>query len=59
MSKIKITQTASVIRRPEPQKRTMIALGLKRIGQTVEHELTPQIRGMVTKVQHLVTTEEA
>ena len=59
MSTIKITQVRSTIRRPEPQKRTMVALGLKRIGQTVEHEVTPQIRGMVTKVKHLVTTEEA
>ena len=59
MSTIKITQVRSTIRRPEPQKRTMVALGLKRIGQSVEHEATPQIRGMVTKVKHLVTTEEA
>ena len=59
MSTIKITQVRSTIRRPQPQKRTMVALGLKRIGQTVEHEMTPQIRGMVSKVRHLVETDEA
>ena len=59
MATIKITQTKSVIRRPGDQKRTMEALGLRRIGKTVEVEATPQIRGMVTKIQHLVTVEEA
>ena len=59
MAKIKITQTKSVIRRPGDQKRTMEALGLRRIGRTVEVEATPQIRGMVSKVSHLVSVEEA
>ena len=59
MSTLKITQVRSTIRRPEPQKRTIQALGLGKIGRTVEHEATPQIRGMVTKVRHLVTVEEA
>ena len=59
MSKIKITQTKSVIRRPGDQKKTMIALGLRKIGKTVEVEATPQILGMVNKVSHLVSVEEA
>ncbi|MEM1118510.1 MAG: 50S ribosomal protein L30 [Bacteroidota bacterium] len=59
MSTLKITQTRSTIRRPGDQKRTMKALGLGRIGKTVEHEATPQIQGMVAKVSHLVTVEEA
>ena len=58
MSKLKITQTRSTIRQSEKQKRTIEALGLGRIGRTVEHEDTPQIRGMVTKVHHLVSVEE-
>jgi len=58
MAKIKITQIRSKIGRPERQKRTLEALGLKRIRHTVEHEATPQIRGMITKVRHLVTVEE-
>lgn len=58
MAKIKITQVRSKIGRPERQKKTLEALGLKRIRHTVEHEATPQIRGMVAKVLHLVTVEE-
>ncbi len=52
--KIKITQIRSIIDRPENQKRTMRALGLKRINQTVEKNDTPQIRGMLKKVKHLI-----
>ena len=59
MPTLKITQTRSVIRRPSDQKKTMEALGLRRIGRTVELEATPQIRGMVAKVRHLVSVEEA
>ena len=59
MSKIKITQTKSVIRRPGDQKKTMVALGLRKIGKTVEVEATPQILGMINKVSHLVSVEEA
>lgn len=59
MPTVKITQTRSVIRRPQNQKRTIEALGLGRIGRTVEHEATPQIQGMIAKVRHLVTVEEA
>ncbi|MEL6614785.1 MAG: 50S ribosomal protein L30 [Bacteroidota bacterium] len=59
MSKIKITQVRSAINRPENQKRTLVALGIRKLNQTVEHEATPQIQGMVRTVQHLVTVEEA
>ena len=59
MSKITITQTKSQIRRPGDQKRTLTALGLGRIGKTVSVEATPQIQGMVAKVRHLVSVEEA
>lgn len=58
MAKIKITQVRSKIGRPERQKKTLEALGLRRIRHTVEHEATPQILGMVIKVRHLVTVEE-
>jgi large subunit ribosomal protein L30 len=58
MEKIKITQIRSGIGRPLRQKRTLEALGLKRIRHSVEHEATPQIMGMVQKVQHLVTFEK-
>jgi large subunit ribosomal protein L30 len=58
MKKIKITQVKSVIDRPERQKRTMEALGLRKLNATVEVEATPQILGMVTKVNHLITVEE-
>jgi len=58
MKKIKITQIKSVIDRPERQKKTMVALGLKKLNASVEVEATPQILGMVTKVNHLVKVEE-
>jgi large subunit ribosomal protein L30 len=56
--KLKITQTGSVIDRPVPQKLTIKALGLGRPNYTVVHNDTPQIRGMVRKVHHLVNVEE-
>lgn len=59
MAKLKITQIRSVIDRSERQKRTMQALGLRKIRQTVEHEDSPQIRGMIKKVDHLIQVEEA
>lgn len=59
MAKIKVTQVKSVIDRPLRQKATMTALGIRRINQTVEHEGTPQILGMIEKVKHLVKVEEA
>ena len=58
MKKIKITQVKSVIDRSERQKRTVQALGLRKLHATVEVEATPQILGMVRKVTHLVTFEE-
>ena len=58
MAKIKVTQVKSQIGRLRNQKRTLEALGLRKINQEVEHEATPQILGMVKKVQHLVSVEE-
>ncbi|MCA0383702.1 MAG: 50S ribosomal protein L30 [Bacteroidetes bacterium] len=58
MKKIKITQVKSVIDRPERQKKTMEALGLRKMNATVEKEATPQILGMVEKVLHLVKVED-
>lgn len=58
MAKIKITQVKSGIDRPERQKLTLLALGLKKMNNTVEVEATPQILGMVRKVNHLVKVEE-
>ena len=57
MAKIKITQIKSVIDRSERQKRTLQALGLKKINQAVEVEATPSIIGMVRKINHLVAVE--
>ena len=54
MSKIKVTWKKSAIGRPAVQRRTIKALGLHRLGETVEHEDTPQIRGMINSVIHLV-----
>ncbi|MDH3891449.1 MAG: 50S ribosomal protein L30 [candidate division Zixibacteria bacterium] len=58
MAKLKVTQIRSTIDRKEPQKRTIKALGLGKINRTVIHEATPQIRGMVKSVIHLVSVEE-
>jgi large subunit ribosomal protein L30 len=58
MSKVKITQVKSGIDRSERQKRTLKALGLRKMNSSVEVEATPQIKGMVTKVLHLVKVEE-
>lgn len=54
MAKVQITQVRSTIKRPETQIRTIKALGLGKINRTVEVELTPQIAGMITKVNHLI-----
>ncbi|TAI49657.1 50S ribosomal protein L30 [Flagellimonas allohymeniacidonis] len=59
MAKIKVKQVRSSIKRPQNQKRTLEALGLRKIGQVVEHDATPNILGMINKVKHLVSTEEA
>ncbi|MCR9153275.1 MAG: 50S ribosomal protein L30 [Croceimicrobium sp.] len=58
MAKIRVKQVRSKINRPENQKRTLEALGLRKMNQVVEHEATPQIRGMVRKVAHLLEIEE-
>jgi large subunit ribosomal protein L30 len=58
MAKIKITQIKSAIDRPERQKLTLKALGLNKLHASKEVEATPQIRGMVEKVHHLVKVEE-
>jgi|TARA_B100001094_G_C17489671_1_gene465852 large subunit ribosomal protein L30 len=58
MSAIKIKQIKSKIRRPRGQKRTLEALGLRKIGQIVEHKKTPSIEGMIAKVSHLIKVVE-
>jgi large subunit ribosomal protein L30 len=58
MGKIKITQVRSQIHCTKRQKLTLQALGLRKLNATVEHEATPQILGMVNKVQHLVKVSE-
>ena len=58
MKKIKVTQVKSIIDRSERQKRTMAALGLKKMNASVEVVATPQILGMVNKVNHLVKVEQ-
>ena len=55
MAKIKVTKVKSAINRTKRQKLTLEALGLKKIGQVVEHDATPNILGMVKKVEHLVS----
>ena len=55
MATIKVKQTNSKINCPKDQKRTLAALGLKKMNQVVEHEATPAILGMVEKVKHLVS----
>jgi large subunit ribosomal protein L30 len=58
MTKIKVTKVKSAINRPKTQKLTLESLGLRKIGQTVVHDNTPSIIGMVNKVKHLVSVEE-
>lgn len=58
MAKVKIKQTKSLIKRPETQQLTLKSLGLGKLNQTVEVEYTPQIMGMVKKVNHLVSVTE-
>jgi large subunit ribosomal protein L30 len=58
MARLKVTQTKSIIDKKEPQKRTIKALGLGRPRSTAIHNDTPQIRGMIRAVTHLVTVEE-
>lgn len=58
MATIKVKQVRSRINCPKDQKRTLDALGLKKMNQVVEHEASPSILGMVTKVKHLVSVVE-
>ena len=58
MAKVSISQVRSTIKRPEKQKATIKALGLGRINRTVEVELTPQIKGMINSVSHLIEVKE-
>jgi large subunit ribosomal protein L30 len=58
VSPLKVTQVRSVIGSKQGHKRTVRALGLKRIRDSRVHEDTPQIRGMLRKVRHLVSYEE-
>lgn len=58
MKKIKITQVKSGIDRPERQKKTLVALGLNKLNASKEVDATPQILGMIQKVNHLVKVEE-
>ncbi len=58
MKKVRIKQIKSGIGRPERQKRTLQALGIKKMHNSIEVEATPQILGMIDKVKHLLTIEE-
>lgn len=58
MSKLRITYSKSSIGYKEDQKRTIKALGFRKLNQTVELDDTPAVRGMIHKVNHLVTVEE-
>jgi large subunit ribosomal protein L30 len=59
MAKLKITQVRSAIGRTAQQKKVVAALGLRSLNQTVEHDDSPRIRGMLAKVSHLVRVEDA
>ena len=58
MAKLKVKQVRSKINCPLDQKRTLEALGLRKMGQVVEHDANPAILGMINKVKHLVSIEE-
>ncbi len=58
MKKVRISQVRSAINRPERQKLTLVALGLKKLHNPKDHEATPQILGMIEKVKHLLKVEE-
>ena len=57
MSKIRITQTGSPIRRDKTQRATLVGLGLNKMHRTIEVEETPEVAGQIRKVQHLVSVE--
>jgi len=58
MAKVKIKQIGSPIRRPEDQRKTLIGLGLNKMHRVSELEDTPEVRGMIRKVHHLVEVVE-
>ncbi len=58
MAKVKITQIRSIIGRPQSQKDTMRALGLRKMNQSKEVEVNPMTKGMIDKIAHLITIEE-
>jgi len=58
MGKLKITQVRSAIKRPESQKRTLLALGLKKLNRSREIEESPAVTGMIKKVEHLLKVEK-
>jgi large subunit ribosomal protein L30 len=58
MAKIKITQTGSPIRRDKTQRATLVGLGLNKLHKSIEVEDTPEVRGQVRKVQHLISIAE-
>ena len=57
VAKIKVTQTGSPIRRTKDQRATLVGLGLNKRHKSVELEDTPEVRGMIRKVQHMVSVE--
>ncbi|HEX8191538.1 MAG TPA: 50S ribosomal protein L30 [Allosphingosinicella sp.] len=57
MAKVKITQTGSPIRRTKDQRATLIGLGLNKLHRSVELEDTPELRGMIRKVHHMISVE--
>ena len=59
MAKVKLTQVKSVIGQTERQRRIMESLGLRKINHSVTHTESPTIRGMITKVAHLIREEKA
>jgi large subunit ribosomal protein L30 len=59
MAKVKITQVKSLIDRPQRQKDTVKALGLRKINHSITKEVNPQVMGMINKVAHLLKVEQA
>jgi large subunit ribosomal protein L30 len=58
VASVTVTLRKSLIGYPDDQRQTVRALGLRRLGHTVEHEDTPAIRGMINKIKHLVAVDE-
>jgi large subunit ribosomal protein L30 len=59
MAKLKVKKVRSAINRTARQKKTLLALGLRKMNQVVEHDDTSAVQGMIAKVQHLVSVEKA